>query len=75
MLERANILLLTLLLDTSSSVRDRLRREAGQAFVEYAMVLLLVTVALVVGTFVTPFRDAIASAFSAIGDALTGAIS
>ena len=38
------------------------------------MVLLLVTVALAAGAFITPFQDALRSAFSAIGDAITGAI-
>jgi len=74
MIDRANVLLLTLLLDASSSVRDRLKREEGQAFVEYAMVLLLVTVALAAGTFITPFRDALKSAFQSIGDAINGAL-
>jgi len=75
MIDRANVLLLTLLLDSSASVRERVRREDGQAFVEYAMVLLLVTVALAAGAFITPFQDALRSAFSSIGDAITGAIS
>jgi Flp pilus assembly pilin Flp len=74
MIDRANVLLVTLLLNASSNVRDRLRREEGQAFVEYAMVLLLVTVALAAGAFITPFQDALRSAFSAIGDVITGAI-
>ena len=74
MIDRANVLLVTLLLDGFTSVRDRLRREEGQAFVEYAMVLLLVTVALAAGTFITPFRTAITNAFEAIGNAITGAI-
>ena len=59
MIDRANVLLVTLLLNASSNVRDRLRREEGQAFVEYAMVLLLVTVALAAGAFITPFRHAL----------------
>ena len=72
MIDRANVLLTTLLLDASRGVRDRFRREEGQAFVEYAMVLLLVTVALAAGAFITPFRDALESAFTRIGDAITG---
>ncbi len=57
MIDRANVLLMTVF-DASGRLRDRLSREEGQAFVEYAMVLLLVTVALAAGTFITPFRDA-----------------
>jgi Flp pilus assembly pilin Flp len=38
------------------------------------MVLLLVTVALAAGTFITPFRDAITGAFTSIGDAINNAI-
>ena len=74
MIGRANVVLLTLLLDASSGVGARLRREEGQAFVEYAMVILLVTLALAAGTFVTPFRSGIESAFDGIGNALTAAI-
>jgi len=74
MIYRINCLLLTVLLDASSGIRDRLKREEGQAFVEYAMVLLLVTVALAAGSFITPFRTAITNAFEAIGNAITGAI-
>jgi len=70
MIDRANVLLVTRLLNASA----RLRREEGQAFVEYAMVLLLVTVALAAGTFITPFRDAITGAFTSIGDAINNAI-
>src|SRR5262245_10392886 len=51
MIDRANVLLVTLFVDGFTRVRDRLRREEGQAFVEYAMVLLLVTVVLAAGAF------------------------
>jgi Flp pilus assembly pilin Flp len=71
---RANVVLLTLFLDASSGVRARLRGEEGQAFVEYAMVMLLVAIALAAGTFVSPFRTAIEGAFSSIGDALSNAV-
>jgi Flp pilus assembly pilin Flp len=70
MVERVGVLLVTVLLDA----QDRLRREEGQSFVEYAMVLLLITVALAAASFITPFRTAIANAFEAIGNAITGAI-
>jgi Flp pilus assembly pilin Flp len=71
---RATVVLLTLLLDASSGARSLLRREDGQAFVEYAMVMLLVALALAAGTFVSPFRSAIEGAFTSIGDALNNAI-
>jgi Flp pilus assembly pilin Flp len=71
---RATVLLLTLLLDATSGARALLRREDGQAFVEYAMVMLLVALALAAGTFVSPFRSAIEGAFTSIGDALNNAI-
>lgn len=74
MVERAGFLLVTLLLDAAAVTRDRLRREDGQAFVEYAMILLLVTVALAAASFITPFRTAISTAFDAIGNAIDGAV-
>jgi Flp pilus assembly pilin Flp len=49
----------------------RLRREDGQAFVEYAMVMLLVVLVLAAGAFVAPFRSSLESAFASIGDALS----
>lgn len=73
MIERANVVLLTGLLDARSVLRDRLRQEEGQAFVEYAMVLLLVAIALAATTFVTPFRNALETAFSSVGTAIDDA--
>ena len=73
MIARANVVLLTLLLDASSGVRARLRREEGQAFVEYAMVMLLVALALAAGAFVDPFRTALESAFGAVAGAFASA--
>jgi Flp pilus assembly pilin Flp len=72
MIDRVNVQLGTLLA-TPSAIRDRLKREEGQAFVEYALVLLVVAVALTAaaGVFITPFRAAIVSAFTAISNALT----
>jgi Flp pilus assembly pilin Flp len=72
MIDRANALLAGLLLDGSDRALGRLRREDGQAFVEYALVLLIVAVALTAaaGVFISPFRAAIVSAFTRISDAL-----
>jgi Flp pilus assembly pilin Flp len=61
-----NVVLLALLARVG-----RLRREEGQAFVEYAMVMLLVVLVLAAGAFVAPFRSSLESAFSGIGDALS----
>jgi Flp pilus assembly pilin Flp len=71
MIDRVNVQLGTLLA-TPSAIRDRLKREEGQAFVEYALVLLVVAVALTAaaGVFITPFRKAIVDAFTAISNAL-----
>jgi Flp pilus assembly pilin Flp len=74
MIGRANVILFTLLFEPSSCVQRRLRQDDGQAFVEYAMVLLLVTVALAAGAFVTPFRAAVENAFTAIGGAISAAL-
>ena len=71
MIGEANAAFLTLMLDASARVEARLRREEGQAFVEYAMVMLLVAIALAAGAFVAPFRSSLQAAFEAIGNALT----
>ena len=73
MIDRANVLLVTLFVDGFATVRDRLRREEGQAFVEYAMVLLIVAVAIGAGVFVTPFQQAITGAFNKISQVITTA--
>ncbi len=54
--------------------RGCLRDEAGQTFVEYTLVILLVAVAIATGALVEPFREAIASGLGAIGDAINGAV-
>ena len=64
MIDRANVLLLELVAAASNG-KDRLRREEGQTFVEYALVILLIAVA--VGAVATwgPLQDAITGA---VGD-------
>ena len=47
----------------------RLRREEGQTFVEYALIGVLVAIALVTG--ITTFKGEIASALTNIGNQLT----
>jgi Flp pilus assembly pilin Flp len=75
MIDRANAFFVTVLLRAPAALHARMRREEGQAFVEYALVLLLVAVFLTVGaaTFISPFRNAITDAFTAIGNAISGA--
>jgi Flp pilus assembly pilin Flp len=58
----------------TAGARAWLEREEGQAFVEYAIVLLLVAVTLAAGAFVTPFRTALEGAFSSVGGAISGAL-
>lgn len=57
----------------ATGVRGRLRREEGQAFVEYSLVLLLVAVAVALLAQWDLFRDAIVNALDRVGDALSGA--
>jgi Flp pilus assembly pilin Flp len=73
MIGEANAMLVTLMLDASARVQARLRREEGQAFVEYALVMLLVGVALATGAFVGPFRSSLEAAFQAVQSALAKA--
>ena len=69
---RADVLLLKLLLGASSGAA-RLGREDGQTLVEYALVMLVVAVALAGGVFVSPFRSGIEDALSGIADAIATA--
>jgi Flp pilus assembly pilin Flp len=71
---RINVVAGQFLVDRWGFVKDRLRRETGQTFVEYSLVLLLVAVALVAGTFIDPFRDALSNALSKIGDVIQGVV-
>jgi len=56
-----------------SAAGARLGREEGQTVVEYALVMLLVAVALAGGVFVSPFRSGIADALGSIADAISTA--
>jgi Flp pilus assembly pilin Flp len=69
MIDRANVLLTELV----SGAIDRLRREEGQTFVEYALVILLIAVA--VGAVATwqPLQDAITTALGKIQTAIESA--
>jgi Flp pilus assembly pilin Flp len=61
MIDRANVFLATLV-SAAVAGRDRLRREEGQTFVEYALVILLIAVAIGVAATWDPMRDAIEQA-------------
>jgi Flp pilus assembly pilin Flp len=72
MIDRANVLLLTLMSAASAGI-DRLKREEGQTFVEYALVILLIGVA--VGTLAAwgGLRTAISDAIDGIRDTISNA--
>jgi Flp pilus assembly pilin Flp len=80
MIDRANVFLSTALLGAMSlireqqaAMRERLSREEGQAFVEYAMILVIVSV--VIGALViwTPIADAITNAITDVTNAINNA--
>jgi Flp pilus assembly pilin Flp len=72
MIDRANVLLLELVSAASSGI-DRLRREEGQTFVEYALVILLIAVAVGAVATWTPLQDAITGAVTKIKDTINDA--
>jgi Flp pilus assembly pilin Flp len=69
---RVNGLIAEAIVDAWRFVHDRLRRDEGQTFVEYTLVLLIVAVA-ATALFIDPVRNAITDAVGAIGDAFTDA--
>ena len=75
MLYRISAMIAELVFTTSSRVRDGLDRQEGQAFVEYAIMLLIVAVALGVGTalFWTPLTDGLTNALNTVKDTLSSA--
>ena len=72
MIDRANVLLLALV-SAASAGSNRLRREEGQTFVEYALVILLIAVAVSTLAAWGGLRTAIGDAVTSITDAITGA--
>jgi Flp pilus assembly pilin Flp len=72
-ISRINVLIGEIL-GTPEFLRERLRREDGQAFVEYTLVILLIAVFIATGVLVEPFQNALREAFQKIGDAIRGAI-
>ena len=80
MIDRANVFLSTAILGAMSlireqeaAMRERLSREEGQAFVEYAMILVIVSV--VIGALIiwTPIAEAITNAIGAVKEAIGNA--
>jgi len=77
MIDRANVFVSTALLGVLGLIRERqlamrehLGREEGQAFVEYAMILVIVSV--IIGAIViwTPIAGAITTAIQDVVDAI-----
>jgi Flp pilus assembly pilin Flp len=73
MTNRVNAVVHAALGSAGTRLRNGGRREDGQTFVEYTLVILLVAVAVATGALVDPFRDAIGNALTAISDALDDA--
>src|SRR6476619_249579 len=69
MIDRANVLLLELVAAASNG-KDRLRREEGQTFVEYALVILLIAVAVGAVATWSPLQTAITTAITKIKDTI-----
>jgi len=58
---------------TRENLAKSLRREEGQAFVEYALVLLVVAVGIAAVLAWTPLRSALNSAIQSVADTLGSA--
>ena len=80
MIDRANVYLSSVILgalevlrERQVAMRDQLSRDEGQAFVEYAMILVIVSV--VIGALViwTPIASSISGAISSITGAIDSA--
>lgn len=73
MVDQLNVGILRQMLAMQDTLANRLRREEGQAFVEYALVLTLVAVAVALLTQWSAFTDAITNSLQKVIDALTNA--
>ena len=73
MVDKLNVGILRQMLAMQDTLANRLRREEGQAFVEYALVLTLVAVAVALLTQWSAFTDAITNSLQKVIDALTNA--
>ncbi len=73
MVDQLNVGILRSVLAAQDKLANRLRREEGQAFVEYALVLTLVAVAVALLTQWSAFTDAITNSLQKVIDALSNA--
>ena len=73
MIDQLNIAIVRAAWGLQGRLADRLRREEGQAFVEYALVLTLVAVAVALltqwGTFTTAIHDSLQKVIDALNKA------
>lgn len=70
MVNRLNAMVLTAALDLQDRAVQRLRRQEGQAFVEYSLVLILVAVAVALLAQWDTLRTAIVNALQRVVNAL-----
>ena len=70
MLGRIGAMLVTSLLD---AVRCRPNEDEGQTFVEYAVVMTVVILAIAVASFLTPLKAALEEAVGTVRDAIGAA--
>jgi Flp pilus assembly pilin Flp len=73
MVDQLNVGILRQMLAMQDALANRLRREEGQAFVEYALVLTLVAVAVALLTQWSSFTSAIHDSLQKVIDALSSA--
>jgi Flp pilus assembly pilin Flp len=66
MVDQFNVGILRTVLAAQTSLANRLRREEGQAFVEYALVLTLVAVAVALLTQWSAFTSAISNSLGRV---------
>jgi Flp pilus assembly pilin Flp len=73
MVDQLNVGILRQMLAVQDAVANRLRRQEGQAFVEYALVLTLVAVAVALLTQWSAFTSAIHDSLQKVINALSNA--
>jgi Flp pilus assembly pilin Flp len=73
MVDQLNVGILRQMLAMQDALVNRLRRQEGQAFVEYALVLTLVAVAVALLTQWSSFTSAIHDSLQKVIDALSSA--
>ncbi len=73
MVDQLNVGILRQMLAMQDTLANRLRREEGQAFVEYALVLTLVAVAVALLTQWSAFTSAITNSLQKVINALSAA--